>query len=286
MGWFAAGIVAALVGATAALATPPDGGVLYRTHCAGCHGDRGRGDGPDAALFVAPPRDLAEVLDRYDAATLVRRVRDGAALPLLLDRRALGTRLTEVEEVVTFLHALPAIDWRRVEPGEELWIDRCELCHGAFGRPPATLPPGVGPPPDLSAPAVQRALDDEALVRIVRHGHRGMPAIPPLRGEPEARALAAFVRVLSPGYELYTRHCAACHGEDGRPQSDFAEPLRRPPVVFDRAYLARRDPEALRAAVWHMLAEQKPAMPHFRDVLDAAEARAIVEYLRRRRASG
>jgi hypothetical protein len=52
-------------------------------------------------------------------------------------------------------------------------------------------------------------------------------------------------------------------------------------VVFDRAYFARRDPEAMRAKIWHMLSEHKPSMPHFRDRLSEPEARAIIMHLKR-----
>ena len=54
----------------------------------------------------------------------------------------------------------------------------------------------------------------------------------------------------------------------------------RTTVVFDAAYFRRRDPEQVRAAIWHMLAEQRPAMPHLRSALSDAEARAIITYLR------
>src|SRR5262249_26502493 len=40
-------------------ATPvPPGAALYPSHCAGCHGPTGRGDGPAAAGLPRPPADL------------------------------------------------------------------------------------------------------------------------------------------------------------------------------------------------------------------------------------
>lgn len=33
------------------------GGTLYKTHCAACHGEGGKGDGPAAGVLKPPPRD-------------------------------------------------------------------------------------------------------------------------------------------------------------------------------------------------------------------------------------
>jgi high-affinity iron transporter len=52
------------VPATAAPPTPPSprrGEPLYRTHCAGCHGATGAGDGPDAAALERRPADFTAV---------------------------------------------------------------------------------------------------------------------------------------------------------------------------------------------------------------------------------
>lgn len=95
-----------------------------------------------------------------------------------------------------------------------------------------------------------------------------------------SRRARAGAATLSPGFELYSRHCASCHGDDGHPQREFVEARQRPTVVFDGMWLARRDPAQLRTAVSHMLEERKPGMPHFRRTLSEAEARAILRYLR------
>jgi mono/diheme cytochrome c family protein len=156
---------------------------------------------------------------------------------------------------------------------------RCKECHGAFGRSPWD-DKGTPKPRDLSRPAFQRSTSDDELVRAVRHGRRGMPAIATVRSDADARALVAFVRILSPGFELYSRHCASCHGDDGHPQREFVDARQRPTVVFDREWLERRDPGQLRAAVSHMLEEREPGMPHFRSMLSGREVQAIVGYLR------
>lgn len=37
----------------------PDGKALYKTWCAGCHGPKGLGDGPDAQYYDSKPASLA-----------------------------------------------------------------------------------------------------------------------------------------------------------------------------------------------------------------------------------
>jgi len=48
----------AIVAGSPALAHGIDGALLYARHCERCHGVTGRGDGPEADLFVTRPRDL------------------------------------------------------------------------------------------------------------------------------------------------------------------------------------------------------------------------------------
>jgi mono/diheme cytochrome c family protein len=278
-GWRGTIMVVVLAASTCGAAGPE---AAYRQHCAPCHGETGRGDGPDADIFLPRPRNLRDgVLDRYTPEALVRSVRDGVPLALALDPKALEARAGEVEAIVDHLERLPSVDWDLAERGEELWVDRCEICHGPAGRPPTVLPPGVQRTPrDLSDRQFQRRVGDAELLEIVRHGRRGMPAIPALRSDSDARALVAYVRLLSPGFVLYGRYCASCHGEDGR-ADDLVDPGLAPKVVFDRAYLARQDAEELRTKVWHMLASRRPAMPHFRRRLGEEEARAIIDYLKR-----
>jgi mono/diheme cytochrome c family protein len=261
-------------------AAGPDGQMLFLDLCASCHGTGGRGDGPDATLFRPPPRNLRDgFVGRHETPELVATILDGARRPLALDPEALRARLRDTEAIVAYLQTIPDQNRPLVERGRAIYVARCESCHGAFGRPPWARSTSKAPR-DLSSPAFQEAMRDEQLVTAVRHGRAGMPPIPAAPDDAEARALVAWVRLLSPGFELYSRHCASCHGEDGRPQREFVEPRHRPTVVFERGWLARRDPTQLRAAVLHMLEERQPGMPHFRRTVSEPEARAILRYLR------
>jgi mono/diheme cytochrome c family protein len=283
--WLLVCALAVPAGGSAGAAVIPNaqatGAQLYRTHCAPCHGRTGQGDGPDAPMFAEPPRNLREgFLDRYTTADLVRRVREGKPLELALDQPALQVRAQNVESLVAYVKQLPSRDWTEVEQGRSVYVDRCEECHGPFGKPPATLPPGVRPPRDLSSGDFQRSVGTAQLIALVRHGRKGMPALTPRIPQSDGPALAAFVRLLSPGFRLYDRNCAVCHGDDGRGQNTLAEELRMPTVSLDSTYFRTHDAEQVRAAVWHMLAEQKPAMPHYRWALSEAQAAAIVDYLK------
>jgi len=56
----------ALLGACGSEPAPPTGQVLYRRHCAACHGLDGRGDGPLADSLDVRPADLTTLARRND----------------------------------------------------------------------------------------------------------------------------------------------------------------------------------------------------------------------------
>ncbi len=273
-------LVAAPLGAVAR-AESPSGEVLYRRSCASCHGPAGRGDGPLASVFARRPRDLYDgVLTQVPPAQLAERLSGQGAAPLKVDVEPLQMRARDTEAMVAFLKRLSEVDWRAWDAGEAIFSARCASCHGPFGHPGgAALPPGVRPPRDLSSLQYQQATSAGELIVAVRHGRAGMPALTPRVSEASARDVAAFVRLLSPGYATYTQYCASCHGEHGVGRGSFGESYAVPTVIFDRAYFARSDPEALRRDVWHMLRDHEPSMPHVNPPLSAAELERIVTYL-------
>lgn len=289
-GWLLVGaLLASLPEPVAAkLRVEPSGRDLYLDECAYCHGPSGRGDGPEAPYFTPPPRDLQSgFLEVYDEEEIVARLRDGTPLVLEFDREGLARRVRQVELLTAHLQRLPAIDWKKVDEGAALFAERCAICHGAFGKPwpPAFLPEGVQRPPrDLWDPTFQRETSDRELIAAVQHGKNAMPGIPGLQGEEQAEKLLPFLRLLSPGFELYSYYCAVCHGDSGRGDGVMATGENRPAIFFDRAWLAKKDPEQLRIDVVHMIAEHGSGMPHFREVLDDEELRAIVRYLKGARA--
>jgi mono/diheme cytochrome c family protein len=271
--------LALLAAGPARAGTAPDGRALYQQRCATCHGEDARGDGPDADICAPRPANLRDgILARTSTAALVHIVLDGRSIGL--DEAAMKKRTADVEALIAYLRHLSDVDWRAADAGKAIYLDRCQACHGEYGRGAAALPPGVRTPPDLADPTVQHGVSDADLVIAVRHGRAGMPALTPRLSDAQAHQVAAFVRLLSPGYITYTEYCAGCHGDHGVGAGSFAESYRAPTVVFDRAYFASHDAEELRGKAWHMLDERRLSMPHFRGTLTPAEARAIISYLK------
>lgn len=256
---------------------------LYLHACSGCHGQTAEGDGPDAALWSSPPADLRRsgVLTRYSDDELIGFVRDGRRLRLDVRPEALRQHAEETDALVTFVRRLPSRDWEKIDGGREIYLDRCVPCHDRYGRPQATVPAGVRHRPrDLSHPTFQTGVDDTDLVQLVRHGRNGMPALVPRVDEEDAVRLVAYVRLLSPGHTLYVRYCETCHGPHGEGAQGLVVEAGAPRFAFDQEHFRQHSPERTRRAVWHMLRDAKPAMPHFASVVSDADVVAILRYLR------
>jgi len=269
-------LLAPLASTVTAQPSPRDsveGAQLYQSRCAPCHGHGA--DGSEAAgwLFDPPPPDLRHALAAETTETLVRRILDGSQGVTPSPRTP---ALTRTQALVSYLERLPRVNWPMAQRGRSLYIDHCERCHGAFGHPPAAAATGATGPRPRDLATTPFSIDDAALTAIIRHQRAGMPPLAADLSEADVQALVAFVRLLSPGRELYQTACAHCHGDEGIPPHGGSVN-----VVFDRAYFAANDTQALAANVWHMLDERGPAtMSHFRGKLSEAQAQAIVEYLR------
>lgn len=81
------------------------------------------------------------------------------------------------------------------------------------------------------------------------------------------------------GPALFTEHCAACHGEDGRARTPQGRKVRASDLTLSRL------PDA---AIVRQIRDgslpvkgRKPAMPAFGDQLDAAALRALLEHVKR-----
>ncbi|KAF7961520.1 cytochrome C, partial [Cupriavidus sp. UYMU48A] len=90
------------------------------------------------------------------------------------------------------------------------------------------------------------------------------------------------VNAIARGAEVYTRHCAACHGDDGRGEGPLAAGLSRWPPTLVSPLLARRADGEL---FWHIVdgmrdARGQTTMPAFGDALGDADTWAVLDYMK------
>lgn len=278
--------------ASAAVAASPrrftTGEVLYIRHCADCHGWEGRGNGPLSGMLIAQPPPLGRVATRYSEAEFVARVLLGKDLRVSFAAPAFPDTEDDVAALLAHLKRLPTIPWEQAEMGASVYDSLCVSCHGIYGGgdglQAAALP---APPRDLGAPSYQNQVSDEELRQIIANGKGAMPGAGDVLTPDEIRAVVAFVRLLSPGYELYDRFCAACHGPDGAPEVHaLSQEVLTPELVlapvprFDEDYFRTRTDDHVRTWIRHMLKENRTVMPHFSGELNAEEVRLIFAYLR------
>jgi mono/diheme cytochrome c family protein len=279
----------------AASTVPPlqkftQGEVLYIRHCAGCHGWEGRGNGPVAQQLEITPPSLRrpELFTQHTETELVARILLGKDLAIPFAPTAVPSTEAAVTALLGHLRRLPTIAWEQVHAGEDVYDSLCVSCHGVYGRGDGPMAAALpAPPRDLSSPPDQSQVSDEEMFRIISEGKGGMPGAKDVLSAKDLHAVVVFVRVLSPGYELYDRFCTSCHGSEGRPQGlvfqeTFGTPLgqEEQPPAFDQAYMQTHTDEHLRVWVRHMLKENRVGMPHFAGELSAEKVRQILTYLR------
>jgi mono/diheme cytochrome c family protein len=265
------------------------GDALYQRECAPCHGLAGHGDGPEAKSFAPPPRDLQkEFVDRYPEAQLAKRLRNSRLLILTIDPDTIAERRKQMAEaIVDHLQRLPDVDWPVVRRGADVYAERCETCHGPYGRPgvPSLLQQGPQPSGRQPAPDFQKAVGDDELLRAAGGAHVALPGFAPVMDDADAKALLAYLRLLSPGFARYSLWCAPCHGDGGAGDGVFATDVDKPNVVLDRAWLKGQTPAELRRKVMHVVTQDEPALPHYQRQVSVNQAHAIVGALRASRAA-
>jgi cytochrome c oxidase cbb3-type subunit III len=82
--------------------------MTYQVYCSRCHGETGKGDGPDGATLSPKPRDFADcsVMGKIPDATIVKAIKNGgAAVGLSRDMPAWGEALSDkkIGELTAFV---------------------------------------------------------------------------------------------------------------------------------------------------------------------------------------
>jgi mono/diheme cytochrome c family protein len=240
------------------------GEALYLRYCADCHGWEGRGSGPGAEMFGIRPPSLRRpaLWAENSEAELMAKVLYGRDLSVPLDAATSISSNADVTAITAYLRRLPSIPWEQFSTGQALYDSLCVYCHGLYGRGDGIMAEQLpAPPRDLSSPAYQNQMSDRDLLHIIAEGKGAMPGVGELMDAEQLRAVLAYVRVLSPGHELYTRFCAVCHGIDGHPPEIDTEaigeaeamPEELPQVAFNQTYFRTHSDAQVRRSIQHML---------------------------------
>lgn len=163
------------------------GETLYRMHCVVCHGTNGRGDGPASSFLFPPARDFGT--GRFRLVSSTNGAPFDADLVATLRRGIPGS-------------AMPAWNWL-AEP--DLWA------LASYVRTLATL----GFEQRLLAEAEANgdptlAREAGAIARERLAPDQRIAPLPAVAGAPD----------LARGEAVFLRHCAECHGPDGRGQRE------------------------------------------------------------------
>jgi mono/diheme cytochrome c family protein len=241
-------------------------------------------------LGIQPPSLRRPALwTEYSDAELLAKVLYGRDLSVVFDAEPALSSDADVTALTVYLQRLPSMAWEQVNQGQEIYDSWCVSCHGLYGRGDGLMATQLpAPPRDLSSAVYQSQVSDADVWHAVADGKGAMPGVGDLMDAEQLRAVVAYVRVFSPGYELYTRFCAVCHGADGHPpemDTDAigeaeAMPEVLPQVVFNHSYVRLHSEAQVRRNVQHMLQGSRAIMPHFDRELSQAQVQAILSYLR------
>ncbi len=176
----------------------PQGEKLYENNCARCHGERGRGQGVDAAALAIKPRNFTRGVFKFTSTRglptdqdLFRTITDGIE----------GTEMRPTT-------LSDGLRQRLVEYVKELTIVLEPVASEASGRD------------EYGDALVGFAVEDGALlagVNLFRHKSPGESIEIPQPPERTAELLALGEKVF-----LDDTGCARCHGEDGSGQGRLA----------------------------------------------------------------
>lgn len=182
-------------------ATPPDlanGASLYAQHCAACHGDSGRGDGPVAlnagmspGNFTDPASARAQTPHEWFSTITYGRIEN--LMP------PWQNVLTEQErwDVALYTYTLHVTPQER-QLGAMLYQE-CADCHGNLGRGDGPEAPNVqARVKDLTNQQAMVTLSDQSIYRMVEQGFEDvMPAYADRFTDSDIWAVVAYTRGLS-----------------------------------------------------------------------------------------
>ena len=176
-----------------------EGGAIFAEHCAECHGDTGRGDGPRSIQLMA---ERTEPLPDFSQPDLAQGTTPAAWFKTITEGRLdkfmppWANKLSEAERwnVIAFLYTLSTPP-EQMDSGEALYAAHCAACHGETGQ-------GDGPEakdqklPDFTDLASMAKLGQTDLLSALSDATHSFDTLT----ETERRAVGDYVRAFSYDY--------------------------------------------------------------------------------------
>ncbi len=170
--------------APAAPPSPARGAVVYAQNCLACHGERGLGNGPQAAQMpvAVPAIGLAEVASQRAPAEWYRVVTLGRAERGMPSFQSLSEQ--ERWDVLAYVYTLGATA-EQLSEAQALFAQNCAECHGVSA-------------PDFRDPAQLADSSGVALRRVIAEGiPNAMPAFGGQLSEAQIQTLILYLRTLA-----------------------------------------------------------------------------------------
>jgi mono/diheme cytochrome c family protein len=193
----------------AAATAPPSalaGALLYAEHCAACHGETGRGDGP---LVPQLASQGGGPLPDFSSPDRARSTAPASWFQVITQGRLerlmppWGDRLSEAERwnLIAYLYAL-SMPQDHVEAGRTLYQAECARCHGEAGQGDGVEAQALAQPlPSFADRAYVSARSLDEFFDAVTHGvGEAMPAYGDALTADERWAVLDYVRTLSFDY--------------------------------------------------------------------------------------
>ena len=182
--------------------------------------------------------------------------------------------------------------------GAAIYKKHCAVCHGDRGDGNTRVRRGLSPPPrNFTTAHAREELSRERMITSVTYGRPGtaMVAFGGRLSAGQVENVVDYIRAtfmtgkagparprrLVLGEEIYTRHCAVCHGDKGSGAMWTQASLNPPPRNFTAPETAA---ELTRERMITSVTYGRPgtAMMSFAKRLSAAEIEAVVDYVRER----
>jgi len=179
--------------------------------------------------------------------------------------------------------------------GALIYAQHCVVCHGDKGAGDTRVRRGLSAPPrDFTTARSRTELTRERMLRSVTDGRPGtaMMAFGTRLSDNEIAAVVDYIRTtfmtgktsaalppkIAEGEQLYVRHCAVCHGDQGAGAVWTQSSLNPPPRNFTAALRDELTRERMITSVTY--GRPGTAMMSFRKRLSAEEIATVVDYIR------